>query len=389
MKHLIIVGNGFDLSLGLKTSYSDFLTDLVRQDIDDYGSLNVQQMASSPWMNHFQFGNADRKNAREFIQGKLSLMEFILGEQARIKNGNDLEDFLVNGIVNKSKSVSNFIWDLIYFHEPLDWVKIEEKFFEYLYDFSTECDESNVLLPKSERTTKVQSLNDELKILTKALGNYLSDIQIEHGNSIFTQKHRNWMFEVLKGANLFSKDLNGHCIEGQMRGFASSLLINFNYTNFANQLFNVELKNGEILQIHGNVENFPNDLIFGYGHRNEESRYQELLDLDIDGSLDFLKMFKYVKNKSKPGLDISILDNFLQGQHDIMVTIIGHSCGVSDANLLESIFQNKNCKHINICYKDENSWERTAAQILKRIGNDEDFREKMMPINPNLKMPQT
>ena len=32
--------------------------------------------------------------------------------------------------------------------------------------------------------------------------------------------------------------------------------------------------------------------------------------------------------------------------------------------------------------------ERTAAQIRMRMDSDEDFRKKVMPLNPNLEIPQ-
>ena len=97
-----------------------------------------------------------------------------------------------------------------------------------------------------------------------------------------------------------------------------------------------------------------------------DAYYQKIERLNTN---EFIKNFKsawYSKTNN-----YKILANFI-GTDDFIVHIMGHSCGLSDRVLLNSIFQSSNCKYIKIYYHDQ--------------GNSEnDFFEKLLEISRHFK----
>jgi hypothetical protein len=398
MNHLVIVGNGFDLSLGQKTSYDSFLKHLFKKEIEVYKSFqgNNEPLPSTPWCHHFRIGYIEKGPLIYIEQEHFTLAQLIGNYTEKIKSFsyNQLNEMSINSFMKNSKRIiyaitseSSFITDLIFNHEQLDWVKIENKYYECLIELSIRKDSDDLLLSKSKRTNLIQSLNDEMSILTSELKKYLIEIQNSFNlEENFTDDAVNFYNNISTGSELYALTQYDRISSG-INFKDRTLLLNFNYTNNISELFNqFSIKNFESLNVHGDLSD-NSEMIFGFGHQPKDERYLKLLDLDIDGSLNHLKMFKYVKNRLNPVCDISVHDDFINN-NQFQVTVIGHSCGISDANLLEGIFRHKHCKVINIAYHNDSSWQETASQIRMRMESDSQFRTKLMPLKTSLKMPQ-
>lgn len=72
--------------------------------------------------------------------------------------------------------------------------------------------------------------------------------------------------------------------------------------------------------------------------------YQIIEKLDDNEYLKFFKSFQCFQN--------NCYDNFLReiDHEKFQVCILGHSCGLSDRVLLNTIFEHENCRSIKIYY---------------------------------------
>ena len=87
MKHLYIIGNGFDLHAGLKTSYKDFCLWLKQNYVFIYENMNATFDIKGDWWNNFEveLGNLDIKRfVKKFSPPEMSEEE-ILKELEKVK----------------------------------------------------------------------------------------------------------------------------------------------------------------------------------------------------------------------------------------------------------------------------------------------------------------
>ena len=55
---------------------------------------------------------------------------------------------------------------------------------------------------------------------------------------------------------------------------------------------------------------------------------------------------------------------------------MGHSCGLSDKTLLNSIFQHQNCKSIKVFYHTYGNWKDNYLDVVQNISRH--FNKKTM-----------
>jgi hypothetical protein len=179
----------------------------------------------------------------------------------------------------------------------------------------------------SDVNKELVTFNKSFEVLKKELISYLEEIQ-----KVPTSKNDNILqhFKTLVSSN-FDKHTD------------QLIILNFNYTNTLEHYMPIENISPIIINIHGSLsEQVNNPVIFGYGDE---------MDLHFTGierlnSNEFLKNFKsfsYFKT-----------NNYLSMEHFLAkpfeVSIMGHSCGISDRLLLNRIFEDFNCTKIRIFY---------------------------------------
>jgi len=147
----------------------------------------------------------------------------------------------------------------------------------------------------------------------------------------------------------------------------SNLILNFNYTNtVSNYLKNC--RNIKQIQIHGELENDKNPVIFGFAANNIQS--QELSSRNDNELMRNIKKinYKYTNNEY-------FLKDWLNSKYQsIIVIIIGHSCGISDLLILSNVFNNENVmKIIPFYYNVKENYLQTAINIDRII---DDYSKK-------------
>jgi len=345
MNRIVLVGNGFDLSLGLKTKYSDFLFYFFKSKL--LKSLD----ASKESLGRQYCG---------FYDGQL--LKILIGSyysehnvRTRIENVESLEE--LEGLKSLMKGhlrieVKSMFLERIYeSNRESGWVDIEQIYFDLLIG----CKNDSIDLT-------IEELNREKENLTLELESYLEEAQnVGLDYEKVTLKHKRIFLEPIKGEELNYTSSNTQ-IEPQTVYF-----VNFNYTStIANisKILSREESYPKVLRndIHGNLNSLENPMIFGFGDE-EHDYYGEIEKLNDNRYLDHIKSFDYLKTTNYKKL-MQFLDSA-----NFQVYIYGHSCGLSDRIMLKQIFEHIKCKSIKIFYhKRENGGDdyRTKTQEISR-----------------------
>jgi transcription elongation factor Elf1 len=319
MNRLIIIGNGFDLAHGLKTSYNDLMdfiklnTDLSKRNYND----------NDCGTRHYKFNETQ-------------------SDYIAFKYEPDTADFVFS-ICEKHRSIY-FSQLFNKFNKYKNWVDLESLYFKVITEHS-----SNI--------KDIELINKEFKHLKEILEYYLNE-QIE-------KKLIEFDFSQSK---LFSD--NNNAVVG---------VVNFNYTNklIYNYLIHssapfIFTGKSEMINIHGDLFNRENPIIFGYGDDNSDE-YKKIQDLGENKLLINFKTFQYLRNSNYKKV-IAILNK----KTSIKVEIIGHSCGLSDKTLLKTIFEHPNVEEIEYRYhsNDKNYFENLYN--ISRIFSDNSMMRKRL-----------
>lgn len=309
MNRIILVGNGFDLAHGLKSSYKDFVLDLLKQKINQAVHDGVKNNYENNRTGYFY----DDLLLNVYIQNYSNISVYIdkvlgiddLEKLLEIRNKGGFE------INIKSQILQNFFDN---------WSDFEKSFFD--------C-----LIQTYEKKGDIQKLNSEFSLIRKYLKDYILKIQINIEDVGIEAKRIEKLIEI------FSK--------GQIKHI---LFLSFNYTRTLGYYFNKiqhEI-NSRILYLHGNVNDIKQDdeLIFGFDNELDENFKKIISDSKIE-YIDFFKSILYSNNSSKGELiDFLNLDSY-------EVFSFGHSFEVSDFTILRELFSHNNCIKIKVFYHPE------------------------------------
>jgi len=358
---IYIIGNGFDLAHGLETSYNHFI-------------LNSFKEQLITCCNNKKLNQKSNKYLYEDELFSYSISKFYTAVFLKKINDPKIDNIAHEELSNlfQIKPKSNFAKNL--YKSSIDrWVDIEDLFYKELKTIlKHEYSGSDV----ATKTKIVKSLNSQLEYLKNKLENYLYDHQKK---SSLTHKIHPDFFT----SHLIERH-NGDLIDPHL------YFLNFNYTKTINKYLtsvfnNISIK---INNIHGELLNKNNPIIFGFGDEKDKN-YQELEDLNVDEVFANIKSFDYFLSKNYKDL-IALIDSY-----DYDVTILGHSCGLSDRTMLSTIFEHKNCKSIRICYyqsildtEDKGDFINKTYSISRLFDDKEDFRKKVSTFNKNDRIPQ-
>jgi HD superfamily phosphohydrolase len=165
MKKLVLIGNGFDLAHGLKTSYKDFILWYLNKALTVYNSDGRYSV--------------DKPKLKEN-----DLLVLWKGQYPKtIAKLESLEDFK-NNIAQQWIKVSYFKTPFIesIIEESIEtWVDIEAKYYSYLVDLYKEADNLTSNSPTSKVNLKVnenklKQLNESFDLIKNQLKEYLSEI---------------------------------------------------------------------------------------------------------------------------------------------------------------------------------------------------------------------
>ncbi|MDN4166577.1 AbiH family protein [Cytophagales bacterium LB-30] len=345
VNRLIIIGNGFDLAHGLKTSFKDFINDYLFEVLRKIKSRKNYEDSLISFQTYYpvsilrDLDNYPREKIVEFFQ-RLRTNE----RDSFVKYSSLLSDILSE--VNQKK-----------------WVDIELRFFKMLKDYRND-----------EESVKI--INQDMDFLKEKLKEYLIKVCKGHKLELIPEIKSQFK-QVLK-----KKEAQPNTIKSDMK-VASTCVLNFNYTSTPEEYMK-GLKISNHIQIHGslNGDNISSQgLVFGFGDELDDD-YLKFEKQENDDIFEHIKSFKYLHFQNYRNL----LD-FIESD-PFQVHVYGHSLGLSDRTLLNTIFENRNCISIKLFYhKTDNGddFERKTYAISRHFRSKEALRSKV--VNKELSEP--
>ena len=361
MNRLVIIGNGFDMAHGLKTSYKDFINwywdrrvdafvgNITKVSADSLCKLTIKDNPNLSCWNVFAFDNSYFKD----IRGN------------RTCSGYEVITELQKYPDTFSVDTTPFFGTIIQSIETKGWIDIENDYYQ--------------LLKKCTETTDcgytVKELNEQLAYLQKKLVEYLSTIDVpETIGTINSAIRDNICIEDLsiegkalaKTMGVIEYDTNSfddnRYMDERFSGMPPerTMLLCFNYTGTVKEY---EQYGGLILNyIHGELEH-PEHIIFGYGDELDR-HYQDILDRNDNELLKNVKSVKYLETRHYHDM----LEFLMSAPFQVL--IMGHSCGNSDRTLLNTVFEHEHCFSIKPFYHKWNDGSDNYLELMQNISRN-------------------
>ena len=370
MNRLVLIGNGFDMAHGLKTSYMDFINwywdkrieafvgNTTKISKDCLCRLIINADANLSCWNVFAFENSYFRD----IQGD------------RKYSGYDIIKEMQDNPNIFSIDFTPFFRTILKSIETKGWVDIENDYYQLL----KKCTEN------ADCGYSVKELNDQLA--------FLQDKLIEYLRTINTNRHikelHNAMIDFFEPADfstegkkkaLENMGLENTNLEEIQNNFETQkklrperiMLLSFNYTATVKMYGNFNL---DFNYIHGDLKH-PENIIFGYGDELDKD-YQAILDMNDNELLKHVKSVKYLETRNYHDMLEFLMSAPFQ------VFIMGHSCGNSDRTLLNTVFEHENCVSIKPFYlkwtDDTDNYLDIVQNISRNFTNMRLFRDRVV-----------
>jgi len=375
LNRLIIIGNGFDLAHGLKTKYSDYLEDYWKNYTSE--SIFIKMLINiSP----------EKLRSLKCLEDFLILLKEIVNPIE--KSGHFYKRKLeFNTSENILEITNDFFHWINNISSDANWVDIEREYFKYLKQLLRKEFKFN----ESISVDAIQQLDslekDQLKLVSKLnkeiaeLSNDFEEYLVKNVKPFIENTKNSEMEKIF--SNTFGMEFPKFYREfpkkefheirttiDQKDEFGKTLVLNFNYTTTASLYCSTP--NFEIINIHGQIEDSKNPINIGFGDENDEF-YSRIENANQNEYLRYMKSFIYSNNANYKNLfdfiDSSIFQTY----------ILGHSCGLSDRTLLNTIFEHQNCKSIKVFYhkwKSSGVEQDNYLEIVKNISRH--FNKKAM-----------
>lgn len=325
---LIILGNGFDLAHGLKTSYGDFIKYIINESIN--------------------YNEDIRKDLLDVGYLPSDYQSYVY-----IKQNFNFDTILPSRLTNKPIEgrihfKNNFFFSLLQSFFEADWVDVESFYYQKL------CSISSI--------KEVILLNEEFDIIKKYFETYLNMLfnnpklrAIPNFIDIFYENNPDYLF-----------------------------ILNFNYTPTISLYYNklIQTKKGQT-HIHGEINSPNNPIVFGYGNETDKN-YNLFLENPNSSYLRNLKRQQYNLASS-----YSKLQAFLKDSRDIEIYSIGHSLGLSDKSLLKEVFDNPKTYKIKLFYYNNREGFRSLNDNISKIVNPNTLNNKIINFEESSSIPQT
>ncbi|MBP5710238.1 MAG: hypothetical protein J6W84_04605 [Bacteroidales bacterium] len=397
MNRIILIGNGFDLAHGLKTSYADFIKWYWNEFGEKLSSGSMSVVEDRLCSFKLRDDRANWLNTLHFLYPIINPLS--------PKSGYELAE-----TAKTDWNLCNFTIKSLFFEkiceevETKNWVDIEDVYYEFLKKSDT---------PKQ--------LNEDLDFIKDKLVEYLSllpeptlnpnvknqiwapinreDISVESKEKWKELLQNRKKYDTQDWDSLFLGYKDDECstsdveyfknilekaIDNEAKGKTDKiysmlllpdniLLLNFNYTNTAD-LYLPKFDKFQVNHIHGSLSN-PESVIFGYGDERDDE-YQPLMKKNDNEYLRHIKSFHYLESS-----DYRNMLGFIE-EAPFQICIMGHSCGISDRTLLKTLFEHKNCVSIKpYYYRDKDGKDNyfdLICNIARNISDPRLMRDRVV-----------
>lgn len=363
---VILIGNGFDRSLGVPTLYTEFLVYLFKKHLlisVQNGEDHIASPTASKKYNYFVSEFFTTSFNKELFSKPFKKEEF----EQYLSVQNDLQELLIylNRLQFNYNKNSEFVKRL-YQNGITGWGNVEQVYYDMLIEMEKKG------MGEDEKNSKVKELNNQLDYLKKELIVYLKT---------FTLNKSEIDNYALKLKSALSRGVINYDFglddDSAIKLVVSNhLFINFNYTDFLNKILNSSTFNSyrrkpKVIPIHGYLEK-EDGVIFGYGDEDTEG-FNLLKNQKDNNLLSNIKTFNYLGNDTYRRFLVEI-----DKAKYFQLIIIGHSCSLSDRVLLKEIMENKKCKSIRIIYYNKDDYYSKVYNISRIITNNRDVRKKVL-----------
>ena len=359
---IVLIGNGFDRAAGLKTSYKDFIDSYIKNAVGYFFSEH-------------EFDSELISIRKANINYRESLTELL--------DALDKKESAIDAI-NFIKEVSIIKYKYPFFEEIIKtnnqrWVDIEQYYFDKLLSIYNLTGPSN---PFKRKLSRIKELNAFMDVLTSKLHTYISDVD---SNAKISYLNSPLASLIEKSQSKLNDEISSLISRHSRKEDPNNVIfLNFNYTNTVRSLTNNSFVKSNIkhINIHGQINNSNNPIIFGYG--DDTNEYYKNLEIEDNNELiRKIKSFQYPRTRNYHHL-LNILES-----KEFDVFIVGHSCGLSDRTLLKTIFEHNNCLAIqNFHYKGETDDFNKRMQISRHFSDKALMRERVLPFDALASIPQ-
>lgn len=357
MNRLILIGNGFDLAHGMKTSYKDFIADYLCQAVNTFFEESIYE--------------------DDLISISFKYSGRFFSEKPIPKKHDEIFDYLPNLINNtnfKFNIDSLLLKNTLKNIDKYNWVDLETEYFNVLLA-------TKQVYKNNNQNEAIKRVNDQLFYLKSRLNDYLQRQQWQFSNLYNREPLVNCFTDKIYNHEMVLVDLEENIIPEKL------YFLNFNYTNTFEDYRRPcnTIVHSDFNYIHGGLGGAHGDPIFGFGDELDK-RYLEFEDEKNIELFKHIKSFEYLKTKN-----YYLLTRFIES-NDFQVHIYGHSCGLSDRTMLNQIFEHENCKSIKIFYHRKpdgtNDYTEKTYEISRHFKDKGMMRKKVVPFDLSREMPQ-
>jgi len=351
MNRIILIGNGFDLAHGLDTKYTDFIDDFWIKKLNTFSdSLKNDSLKRISDYNNSNkdIGNYTDNDISVHVkdyQYILQSAEIVEAETGFQTFRNFISHFRPYTFQSNYEFNNLFLGQISGKQQLQKWVDIEEEYY-------------SALLKCLENEKDIRKLNEDFKQIQILLQIYLSE-QIKKKVSLNRNIEKNMYSPLLQTD--FIEDIKENKLD-------KICFLNFNYTSTIKTYSDCR-KDVKTINIHGQINNPNNPIIFGYGDEMDDN-YKKI-EKENNDFLKYVKSFMYSRTNNYKELLAFINSDVYQ------VYIMGLSCSTSDRTLLSTLFGHKHCKSIKIFYYNKNSIENNYLDIYMNISRNFINKEKM------------
>lgn len=368
MNRLVIIGNGFDLAHGLPTSYRDFIDDFWKNFKDKCKSDEYKRLVyTHDLYDKYYSSYGVIKNFNDF-------------KESIQKNINDYPDYVFDysslifytskyGNREKIFEFTNNFFKLINKLNSQNWVDIENEYYRELKKII-----KNTSLTNDKKRLGIDVLNNEFEQVKILLEKYLIN-KIEN-QFVFELYNDNPIVDILlpeltypfneiqflKEFEYINREYVVNFLEKiKVKYTLRTFFLSFNYTKLVDKYFSGFVYDKELNYIHGKLDDFSNKINFGFGDEMDDD-YKLIENIDDNEYLKNFKSFQYLQNSNYKNL----LD-FVESDQKFQVYIMGHSCGLSDRTMLNTIFEHPNCISIKVFYHQKEDGTDNYTEIIQNI----------------------
>lgn len=364
---LVIIGNGFDMRYGLKSSYDDFFNSRKIKGLKKK-FLFKWEYVQGRWQKKEAYLCAI-ESGKKYGKENLFLSYLFCKSVEKNSNWSDveqkiggyLESFVGTGF---PKGVQEIYKDFIYTNKKELKLKTEVQI-----KGVAENPRYPITRDDFNYTEYLDVLFEELKRFEELFRVYLSD---ELERLSITREKR------LDFAKFFISDST------RSYPYREINFLSFNYTNIFSELINTPLSKSEIKlhNIHGSLEN--KDIIFGI---DQGMKFYNIQDYELPSILSrFSKTARLLNNSS----DVYHQENILPSDETgLKIQVFGHSLADADYSYFQAIFdyyniyENRNVQ-LEFCYSQftncpqdlKSRYMRSVYTLIQIYGNTMDNKDK-------------